>query len=461
MSSVLNNIVTVRKTRGDVLNPAQFRSIYEMITGILAKYDFAGFNTVYKELLAHLVNYDDPHDVTSTSFYPEVLERIYTIYSQMTPTPLSYTDFQADLITTPAFFELIRRIVLNHYLYTRIKNPDGSVNASVSMILNEDWGHSVYPNVPVTINFGRKLADETAFINLGITTNTAPIPVVFNALDLTIDTTEYVPFFHTSRASPTYGIGGTTSGTMVSLFEASNDFVMDLKTKGVPSTTTTVLTMTNGTNVLTLSYSPAGALSLKLDANALFTNVACTDGKSHLKLTKAGQFTLLTSANSIITTSTVTLDLSTIRPFTIMQLMTPVESPFDILFSVRSLTLSKVSKSLPVPPKVLSIVLTTPASMVTPITGSSSGSSVSPVLIATGGYDLYLTLSGTWTGTVTVQVSHDGGVTWSTLSDTYGGNNSVYTQNCDEAVTNVLEDGTRFRVVATLTSGTVSYRLAI
>lgn len=70
----------------------------------------------------------------------------------------------------------------------------------------------------------------------------------------------------------------------------------------------------------------------------------------------------------------------------------------------------------------------------------------------------YLALSGTWTGSAALEASLDGGVTFlnCALPD---GSPSAFTGNGVIAVPNVFGCSAKFRVTATITSGTLNWRL--
>ena len=71
---------------------------------------------------------------------------------------------------------------------------------------------------------------------------------------------------------------------------------------------------------------------------------------------------------------------------------------------------------------------------------------------------VFLTITGTWVGTVKVQRSHDGGATWNDM--TAGGAAwASFTANCDEIVDEAAHSGLRYRAYFTRTSGTAVCRL--
>jgi hypothetical protein len=76
------------------------------------------------------------------------------------------------------------------------------------------------------------------------------------------------------------------------------------------------------------------------------------------------------------------------------------------------------------------------------------------------GRDMYLTLSGGWTGTVQVQRSTDNGVTWNNITIGGGQTWGRYTGACDEVVDTPTDGASKYRLFFTISTGTVTYRLA-
>lgn len=107
----------------------------------------------------------------------------------------------------------------------------------------------------------------------------------------------------------------------------------------------------------------------------------------------------------------------------------------------------------------LPIATTLAASGATPLSGSTSASGsfgpYAPVL----GRAIMLTLAGTWSGTVQVLRSVDGGAT--KLPLTAGGQPwASFTANANEAIAEEGEAGASYWLAVTLTSGTLAYRVA-
>lgn len=94
-----------------------------------------------------------------------------------------------------------------------------------------------------------------------------------------------------------------------------------------------------------------------------------------------------------------------------------------------------------------------------PVSGSLAASGQSATLDPVQGVPVWLTLSGTWTGTVQLQRSVDAGATWQDL--TLGGAAwARFTANACEPVHVESEGEARLRLDFTRTSGTLTYRLA-
>jgi len=107
------------------------------------------------------------------------------------------------------------------------------------------------------------------------------------------------------------------------------------------------------------------------------------------------------------------------------------------------------------------VVVVTTAASSNPVSGSASvGTTTSPVFTPQLGRDMYLTLSGGWTGTVRVQRSTDNGVTWNNITIGGGQPWGVYTEACDEVVDTPTDGASRYRLSLVISTGTVTYRLA-
>ena len=116
----------------------------------------------------------------------------------------------------------------------------------------------------------------------------------------------------------------------------------------------------------------------------------------------------------------------------------------------------QVSTAAPLPVAVLAGGGTTAT---TPLTGTAAATSVVGPYQPAIGRAVMLLLTGTWTGTVKVLRSVDGGTTKQPL--TINGNVwGQFTTNCCEAVWDESEGAARFYLDITLTSGSVTYRVA-
>lgn len=115
--------------------------------------------------------------------------------------------------------------------------------------------------------------------------------------------------------------------------------------------------------------------------------------------------------------------------------------------------LSIVESGRPLP------VATVPPGAAAPLTGTATATGSFGPFTAAQGRPIVITLAGTWTGSVTVQRSVDGGATRRPL--TVGGQPwGSFTGNVCEPVWEEFEDGTTFYLAVTLASGSLTYRLA-
>lgn len=137
----------------------------------------------------------------------------------------------------------------------------------------------------------------------------------------------------------------------------------------------------------------------------------------------------------------------------------PVTSPAAfvpetaISFGERDMPATPVSAQSPLP-----VAQRMTAASVAPLTGSTTISAISAAFTPDLGRPIWITLSGTWTGTVTVRRSVDDGVTRLplTVAESPWG---VFTANAQEAVGEESVAGARWYVDVALTSGSVDYRM--
>ncbi len=94
-----------------------------------------------------------------------------------------------------------------------------------------------------------------------------------------------------------------------------------------------------------------------------------------------------------------------------------------------------------------------------PISGTTAASIQTAAFNPVEGVPIILTLSGTWTGSVAVERSTDGGVTYQGLTE-LGAAYGVFTGNCQEPIGEESEGEARWRLNITRATGTVGYRLA-
>lgn len=105
------------------------------------------------------------------------------------------------------------------------------------------------------------------------------------------------------------------------------------------------------------------------------------------------------------------------------------------------------------------VVVVVPAATSTPIQGTVTGNSSTEAFTPQLGRDMYITLSGTWTGTVRVQRSTDGGATWNNITIGGGQPWGLYTTNADEVVDTPTDGDATYRLGYNVSTGSVTYRL--
>jgi|GEM_PF-593239 len=99
------------------------------------------------------------------------------------------------------------------------------------------------------------------------------------------------------------------------------------------------------------------------------------------------------------------------------------------------------------------------ASSSTAVTGSTSSSVAIGPFTPELGRPIWLTLSDTWSGVVTIKRSVDGGTTKTALT-LAGSAFGVFTANCNEQVAEETESGAEYYLDVALASGTLTYRVS-
>ncbi|WP_296680445.1 hypothetical protein [Novosphingobium sp.] len=140
----------------------------------------------------------------------------------------------------------------------------------------------------------------------------------------------------------------------------------------------------------------------------------------------------------------------------------PIQSPANFVpsraaaYSDVDGTALLVSASNPLP---VTLSATTGTATPSPLTGTSAVSGVLGPYQPAVGKPVILVLSGTWTGTVKVTRSTDGGTTKTPLT-VAGTAWAQFTSSCCEAVWEESDSNARLYLDVTLTSGTLAYRMA-
>lgn len=349
MTTILKNFVTVRKTRGDILNPAEYRSIVELIRGILKRYDFTGLNNDYLKLLAHIVNYTNPHEDDSSDFFEVIVEKTYAIYVNMLHSPLSLAQFKTDIVPTIGFIELIRRILLNRYLYDSIKNPNGSVPQTASVRLTNDWIDGVQAT-PRTLSFGStSLLTEVDFIRLGWNGNSTPFPVIFNASFLT-KSSKWLPLlFCTSSSAQFLTHTDLGSGFSTPLSLTSKEMTINLWVIGTPSVATPIFSIGNSFDTLRVIVNPDRKIVVSLNNVTLIqTAVGSDDGKIQITVDDSGRIYLKTTQEGNEFSQTGSAVFTNTVGFTSCAVTIPYENLITPVFGLRTLYIySGISDSIP------------------------------------------------------------------------------------------------------------------
>jgi hypothetical protein len=343
MATYLNNFVAVRKTRGDLLTPAEYRSIVSMIRGIIKQQVYADLPGYAAALTNHLVDYTDPHHDSKIDFTNDIIAGVYAIYTHMTASPLSLSDFTQTIVPTPAFLELIRRILLNRFLYNQVKQKDGSVPSLVQATLTNDWHLSQTPPVKTTLMFGAPITSEIDFIEQGWKANTTPIAVIYTADGLGVSRPTYPVIFETSSAAPYFMASSDGIGYAVPLAVSSNDFVFRVMVVNAPSVATPIFTLYNSTDIVVLQANSDKTMSILVNGTVVASSIVCQNGRLEIELTRTGQLTLYALSNGIPSAQSVPITLTSLRPFVSITINAPMENPVIPVFGLRYLQILRGS----------------------------------------------------------------------------------------------------------------------
>jgi hypothetical protein len=335
---IINNFVALRKTRGDILTPVQFRSAVEMIQGIVRSGTYDTFRDDYKLFLAHLLDFNDPHHDADPKFFDEIVMRIYAIYLQMTPQPLAYAAFSTEVAGTPKLFELMRRIMLNRLLYNQIANPDGSVPETVTVYLGEDWNISDIPVPVLTVSLPAGILNETQFIQTGWKGNTTPTPIIFNANTLSFQKATLPIIFETSATVQYLSSDDTGSGYPVILQSASNDLSLRLDVSGAPDVPIKLFSLLNANTNLSVWMNSVKNVQLVVNGTPVAGDtVYADDGKITVILRGDGSARLRGRHTNVITqVDYPSLFSGPITPFTSALLSVPLSPPTGGSFGLRN-----------------------------------------------------------------------------------------------------------------------------
>ncbi|MFM5908265.1 MAG: hypothetical protein ACKOPO_11895 [Novosphingobium sp.] len=126
--------------------------------------------------------------------------------------------------------------------------------------------------------------------------------------------------------------------------------------------------------------------------------------------------------------------------------------PFSMAFATAPGETDVVSLANPLP------VATAPSAPPTPLSGTATSSAVFGPFIPVSGRPVMLSLAGTWTGTVKITRSTDGGATklpLTAMGDIYGS----YAANICEPVWEEGETAAQLYLDVTLASGSLNYRM--
>lgn len=338
MVSVVKNFVTVRKTRGDVLRAEEYRSIVEMIKGILKNHKFLELSENYKAFVAHVNDFNNPHRNSNVTYFDEIVKRTYDIYVTMVDEPLSFEDFVTQIVPSVGFIELTRRIVLNRYLYNQVKRWDGSVPESSFVSLSDDWGTQETKMSPFQISLAGGASSEQEFIRLGLEDNTTPIKTILTARNLTLSQKLLPVIFETSSAIPFWI--DNSKPYIYPLTLLNNDLTLKFMAVGTPNVTTSVVTLSNANSFIKIIMRENRTLDVLFNGISIASiDQAIDEAEVEFTVSNVGFFTLQATVLGEPVISVGIIDLFDTGRFTQLLVGVPSENRINDTFGLRYLSL--------------------------------------------------------------------------------------------------------------------------
>lgn len=340
MTTVINNFVTIRKNRGDVLESSVARSVIEAIRGILNEYNYLGVKDAAELISQHMTDYNDPHQDANYLFW-KIAEQVYDIYTNMTATPISLNDFKTNLVPSIAYPELLRRIALNRYLYNKIKNLDGSVNSNISVTLPSEYSASYIFDNAVPVLIGDGITNETDFIRLGYLGNTYPANIIYNANNLIDEVSDSELMFSTSSTSPYQTMSDVGNGYSVDT-HITLPLSLNVQIMGTPTVSTPIVTLSGPTDTLSVVLNPNRTINVLHNGNVINSGLIISDsGSLSLIISRQGDLQILSSNSGLDGFIMYTSIFSHLVLFTSLTLNVGLESLFGNSFGIRSISLHK------------------------------------------------------------------------------------------------------------------------
>lgn len=118
MASIIAFFAGLNKANRDLLPPRVAESIRDLIAGLEDKLNFTQFNTYMASFQSHLADFNNPHKINTALFLDELIYNIYLEYVKIAVPAVDYATWRTQYLNTVDLLELIRRIVLNAYLYS-------------------------------------------------------------------------------------------------------------------------------------------------------------------------------------------------------------------------------------------------------------------------------------------------------------------------------------------------------
>lgn len=321
MSTIITNFSGPSRRAPDLIRPESYQTFIPFILKLYN--DNLEVKQAQTDIVDHANDFNDPHN-DAESLSQLAIQKVWEIYYQMVPNPVSLDVFKSTVVTSPYILEIIRVIYLNRALYDKVKLSDGTVPGTVSASLSKDYRIVDNPDKTETWSIGALSQSDYDFNLIPVRSDVADNRFVQKlGDDLEYDYQTIV--FSTSSTSPCYSSQDQGSGYSVDLKLAANAFGCDLTFVGNPDGRFTILSFSNGTQTIRLDVDQSRQILVSYNGNDVFpTGLFCTDGKLIFEIGLDCNGTLWYQHDGIVSTIKLILAPYFTSPLTTLTLGTSV-----------------------------------------------------------------------------------------------------------------------------------------